>query len=301
MNNPYVIETQELTKRFKQFEAVRSVSLRIFGGQITGFLGRNGAGKTTTIKMLLGITHPTSGSGTVLGHRIDIPKESVEMRKHVAYVGEDKQLYPYMTVEELIRFTKSFYTDWRPDLERQLLKRYELPPGRKIKSLSKGMRTKLALLVALARRPALLILDEPSEGLDPVSVEDLLQSLVRTASEGTAVFFSSHQIEEVERIADRISMIDQGKLVMDFSLDQFRMNYRRVILGFASQPPTAGSELFRMAGIDHVRADGRQITILSSHNAEAILEQARHCHAVSVDVQPITLREVFLEKVGADN
>ena len=300
MNDQYVIETQELTKRFKEFEAVSSVSLRVVGGQITGLLGRNGAGKTTTIKMLLGITHPTSGCGTVLGHRIDIPKESVEMRRHVAYVGEDKQLYPYMTVEELICFTKSFYNDWQPDLERQLLKRYELPQHRKIKALSKGMRTKLALLVALARRPALLILDEPSEGLDPVSVEDLLQSLVGTASEGTAVFFSSHQIEEVERIADRICLIDQGKLVMDFSLDQFRTNYRRVVLGFASQPPAAGSELFRLAGIDNIRTDGRQITILSSHNSEAILECARHLDAVSMDVQPITLREVFLEKVGAD-
>jgi ABC-2 type transport system ATP-binding protein len=300
MGDEYVIETQNLTKRFKQVEAVHSLSLSVAAGQVTGFLGRNGAGKTTTIKMLLGMTHPTSGSGSVLGHRIDIPKESVEMRRHVAYVGEDKQLYPYMTVEELIRFTRSFYSDWQSDLERQLLKRYELPPHRKIRTLSKGMRTKLALLVALARRPALLILDEPSEGLDPVSVEDLLQSLVGKASEGTAVFFSSHQIEEVERIADRTCMIDQGKLLMDFSLDEFRMNYRRVTLGFASQPPAAGSELFRMAGIDHVRADGRQITILSSHNSEAILEHARHWDTVSVDVQPITLREVFLEKVGAD-
>ena len=299
MKDECVIETQDLTKRFRQVEAVRSLSLSVAGGQITGFLGRNGAGKTTTIKMLLGMTHPTSGSGTVLGHRIDVPKESVEMRRHVAYVGEDKQLYPYMTVEELIRFTKSFYSDWQSDLERQLLRRYELPPNRKVKSLSKGMRTKLALLVALARRPALLILDEPSEGLDPVSVEDLLQSLVGAASEGTAVFFSSHQIEEVERIADRICMIDRGKLLMDFSLDEFRMNYRRVVLGFAGQPPGAGSELFRLAGIDRIRADGRQITILSSHNSEAILEHARFWDAVSVDVQPITLREVFLEKVGA--
>jgi ABC-2 type transport system ATP-binding protein len=300
MCDEYVIEIQGLTKRFKQFEAVHSLDLKVGGGQITGFLGRNGAGKTTTIKMLLGMTLPTSGSGTVLGRRIDVPRESVEMRRHVAYVGEDKQLYSYLTVEELIRFTRSFYSDWQSDLEADLLKRYELPPHRKIKALSKGMRTKLALLVALARRPALLILDEPSEGLDPVSVEDLLQSLVGKGSEGTAVFFSSHQIEEVERIADRICLIDHGKLLMDFSLDQFRTNYRRVVLGFASQPPAAGSELFRLAGIDNIRADGRQITILSSHNSEAILECAGRLGAVSLDVQPISLREVFLEKVGAD-
>ncbi len=300
MSAACVVETRGLTKRFKQVEAVRSLDLEVAGGQITGFLGRNGAGKTTTIKMLLGMTHPTSGSGTVLGRRIDIAKESVEMRRHVAYVGEDKQLYPYMTVEELIRFTKSFYADWRPEVEKSLLRKYELPLRRKIKSLSKGMRTKLALLLALSRRPELLILDEPSEGLDPVSVEDLLQSLVGSASEGTAVFFSSHQIEEVERIADRVCMIDHGKLLMDFSVEQFRMSYRRVIAGFASRPPDAGSDLYRMEGIDRVRVDGRQITILSSRNSEGIEEYVRHCGAVSVDVEPITLREVFLDKVGAD-
>jgi ABC-2 type transport system ATP-binding protein len=127
----------------------------------------------------------------------------------------DKQLYQYMTVEEVIGFTKSFYTDWQPEIEQRLLKEYQLPRGRKVKALSKGMRTKLALLLALSRRPALLILDEPSEGLDPVSIEELLQSLVDAAADGTTIFFSSHQIAEVERVAEHVCIIDHGKLVMD--------------------------------------------------------------------------------------
>jgi ABC-2 type transport system ATP-binding protein len=206
-----VIETHQLTKRFGRFAAVEALDLSVRAHHITGFLGRNGAGKSTTIKMLLNMTHPTSGTGTLLGRRIDDPRENRAARHHVAYVGEDKQLYAYMTVEELIRFTRSFYADWRPDVARRLLAAYLLPPRQKIRALSRGMRTKLALLLALSRKPELLILDEPSEGLDPVAIEELLQTLVGAASEGTTIFFSSHQIAEVERIADRVCILDRNR------------------------------------------------------------------------------------------
>jgi ABC-2 type transport system ATP-binding protein len=186
----YVIDTRNLTKCFGALEAVSALNLRVAANHITGFLGRNGAGKSTTIKMLLGMTHPSSGSGSILGYRITDAKENCEMRRQVAYVGEDKQLYAYMTVDQLIRFTASFYPDWNEETAQQLRTRYQLPSNRKVKALSKGMRTKLALLLALARRPALLILDEPSEGLDPVSIEELLQTLTGIAGDGTTVFRS---------------------------------------------------------------------------------------------------------------
>ena len=238
MSQACVTETHDLTKQYGTFDAVRdavrSLNLRAARQRITGFLGRNGAGKSTTIKMLLGMIHPTSGTGTVLGKSISNSKANTEMRREVAYVGEDKQLYQYMTVEELIRFTKSFYADWQPEVEQRLLKEYQLPRGRKVKALSKGMRTKLALVLALSRRPELLILDEPSEGLDPVSIEELLQSLVAAAADGTTIFFSSHQIAEVERIAEHVCIIDHGKLVMDLSLDEMRQDFRRIALGFAA-------------------------------------------------------------------
>src|SRR5206468_5156573 len=133
------------------------------------------------------------------------------------------------TVGQMIAFTRSFYVDWDRDIEQGLLKQFELPPQRRVKALSKGMRTKLALLLALARRSRLLILDEPSEGLDPVSIEELLQALVAAAADGTTVFFSSHQIAEVERIADRVCILDRGRLVADVSLDYMRQEYRRII------------------------------------------------------------------------
>jgi ABC-2 type transport system ATP-binding protein len=289
-----VIETHELTKRYGGFEAVRAVSFKVKGPCITGFLGRNGAGKSSTIKMLLGMIMPTSGAGRVLGYQIDDPEQSLLIRRRVAYVGEDKGLYPYLTVKELIRFTRSFYPDWRPDLEERLLKSYQLPPHRKVKALSKGMRTKLALLLALSRRPALLVLDEPTEGLDPVSIEELLQTLTGITAEGTAIFFSSHQLSEVERIADSILMIDRGRLMLDLSLDDLREHYRRVTVGFDRQPSVAE---FRIPGVERVRASGRQITVLASRNSEAVVERARSLAAVSVDVEPLSLRELFLDTV----
>jgi ABC-2 type transport system ATP-binding protein len=297
MTDARVIETHQLTKRFGQFAAVEALDLNVRAQQITGFLGRNGAGKSTTIKMLLNMTRPTSGTGTLLGKRIDDPKENREARRSVAYVGEDKQLYAYLTVEELIRFTRSFYTDWRPEVAKRLLTEYQLPPTRKVRAISKGMRTKLALLLALSRKPELLILDEPSEGLDPVAIEELLQTLIGAASEGTTIFFSSHQIAEVERIADRVCIVDRGTLVEDFSLDELRQDYRRIILGFASDPPL---DELRIPGIRRVRRADRQLSVLVSSNSDAVAAQGRSMNAVSVEVSPISLREVFLESVQSE-
>ena len=243
--------------------------------------------------MLLGMTHPTAGGGTVLGRDITSLAESCEMRRRVAYVAEDKQLYAYLTVEEMVRFTRSFYSDWRPEVERRLLRQYELPLQRRVSALSKGMRTKLALLLGLARRPELLILDEPSEGLDPVAIEELLQTLVAAAGEGASIFFSSHQIAEVERIADRVCILDRGELVIDLPLDRLRENYRRITLGFAAQPPND----LRMSGVDRIRTSGRQVVLLASRDVETVLERVRGLQPVSVDVEPVSLRELFLETV----
>lgn len=297
MRDVRVIETHQLTKCYGNFTAVEALDLTVKANQITGFLGRNGAGKSTTIKMLLGMTHPTSGSGTLLGRPIDDPKANLEARRHVAFVGEDKQLYGYLTVAELIRFTQSFYTDWRPDVAARLLATYELPPKRKVRALSKGMRTKLALLLALSRQPELLILDEPSEGLDPVAIEELLQTLVGAAAEGTTIFFSSHQLGEVERIADRVCIVDRGMLVEEFALDELRAGYRRITFGFANDAPV---DELRMPGIRRSRRIGRQLSVIVSGNADAIAARGSEMKAVSVDVTPISLREVFLESVQGD-
>jgi ABC-2 type transport system ATP-binding protein len=291
-----ILETDALTKHYGKFEAVRELSLSVPAGSISGFLGQNGAGKSSTLKMLLGMMRPTRGSGRIFGLRIDDPRESIEIRKRAAFVSEDKRLYDYMTVEQLIRFTRSFFPGWRGEFEQRLLREFELPLDRKIRKLSKGMRTQTALLLAFCRGAELLILDEPTEGLDPVNIEKVLELLVGFAAEGTTVFFSSHQIAEVEQIADHVFMIDKGRLLVGAPLDEMKETYRRINMVFdtALQTPS-----FALAGIERVRIDGRSVSVFASHNIDGIVKHAKALHARSIDVLPVSLKEIFLESLKA--
>jgi ABC-2 type transport system ATP-binding protein len=294
MTDRLVIHTERLGKSYGRVEAVKELNLSIRPHRITAFLGLNGAGKSTTLKMLLGMIRPGSGDGTILGQRISDPVESVRIRTKIAYVSENKRLYDYMTVDQMIRFTSAFYPDWRAEEEQKLLRQFGLPRDRKVKSLSKGMRTKLGLLIAFARQPELLILDEPSEGLDPVGIEELLEILVARCSEGTTIFFSSHQIAEVERIADQVCILHAGRLVLDSSLDDLRQSYRRIDLIFPSIP---AEHDFRLTGVEDIRTRGHQMSVLASRNAEAVVARAHDFQATSIEVTPVELRDVFLQKV----
>jgi ABC-2 type transport system ATP-binding protein len=294
MSTAPIIETTDLRKTYGKIDAVCGLTMRVAPNCITAFLGLNGAGKTTTIKMLLGMITPSGGNGKVLGRSITAPNESVDLRRSVAYVSESQRLYDYMTVAQMIRFTRSFYPGWCADTEKTLLRSYELPPHRKVKSLSKGMRRKLALLLAFARKPQLLILDEPSDGLDPVGVEQLLEMMVAQCGGGTSVFFSSHQIAEVERVADRVCMIHKGSLVMDASLESMRESYRRIDLTFNAVPDQAE---FQIPGVERLSIRGHQIRILVNGNIESVIARARDYYPSSVEVSPIGLREIFLDRV----
>ena len=294
MSDAPVILTRDLSKSYGRVAAVRDLDLCVQANTITAFLGQNGAGKSTTIKMLLGMIRPSRGDGTVLGKQIANAYENQQLRRKVAYVAESKPLYGYMTVQQTLRFTSSFYPDWRSDVERKLLQEYRLPVHQKVKTLSKGMRTKLALLLAFARCPELLILDEPSEGLDPVGIEHLLQMLVAQAADGVTVFFSSHQIAEVERIADHVCILDNGQLLLNASLDQLRQSYRRIDLAFAFAPSERD---FRISGVEKIHTKERQMSIFASSNAEGVIERAHDLNAVSVEVAPVGLRDIFLETV----
>jgi len=289
-----IIDTTDLRKRFGTLEALQGLTLQVQAGSICGFLGRNGAGKTTTLKILLGMMRPTSGEARVFGRRADDSTASVEIRRDVAFVGEDKPLFDYMTVGDMVRFTAAFYPRWRHDLERHYLGMFGLSPAAKVKMLSRGMRTGLAVLLALCRDARLLILDEPTSGLDPAMSEQVLQALVHhMASEATTVFFSSHHIAEVEQIADRVVIINRGRVTVAGALDELREQYRRIQFVFDDDAPVA--PVFHAKGVERVSRDGRVLTVLASEGADGIVEEARTLRPVSIDVVPVSLKEIFLE------
>jgi ABC-2 type transport system ATP-binding protein len=294
MTEPLAIHTTALTKSYGRFVAVDSLNLAVPKNRITAFLGPNGAGKSTTIKMLLGMIRPTSGETMILDHTISTPNTGRRLRERIAYVAEDKPLYGYMTVGQLIRFTSRFYPDWRSDDAQRLLAEYRLPVDKKVRSLSKGMRTKLALLLAFARRPELLILDEPSEGLDPIGIEELLRELVSQAAAGVTVFFSSHQLAEIERVADHVCILNHGRLGLSAPIDDLRQSYRRIDFVFEAAP--SAREL-AVPGIERICSSGRQVSVLTSRNADEVIRRARDLSAVSVEVSSVPLREIFLETV----
>jgi ABC-2 type transport system ATP-binding protein len=299
VGDPFIIEVADLRKHYDDVEAVRGLSLQVPSGSIFGFLGRNGAGKTTTIKVLLGMARPTSGHARVFGLPVDAPDASVEIRRRAGFVSEEKDLYGYMTVEGMIRFTATFFPRWRVDLEQRYLRAFELPLDRKVRVLSRGMRTKLALLLALCRGAELLVLDEPTSGLDPAMTEQVLQALVaHVASEQMTVFLSSHHLAEVDQIADRVAIIDRGRAVVAGALDDLRENFRRIQLVFDGEAPEPA---FRAPGVERVRRKGRVLTVLSSAGAEAILAEARALRPISMEVVPVTLKEIFLETVTAED
>ena len=299
MTDALIIETSDLRKHYGEVEAVRGLNLQVPAGSICGFLGRNGAGKTTTIKLLLGMARPTAGQARVFGQPIEDPDASVQIRSRTGFVSDDKELYDYMSVEEMIRFTAAFFPRWRTDLEQRYVRAFELPRQRKVRALSRGMRSKLALLLALCRGAELLILDEATSGLDPAVTETVLQLLIQhVAGEETTVFFSSHQISEVDQIADRVVIIDRGRAVVAGALDDLRASFRRIQFVFDGEAPP---RTFRAPGVERVWRNGRVLTVLSSAGAEDIIAEARVLGPVSVDVTPVSLKEIFLETAAVED
>ncbi|MBC7926029.1 MAG: ABC transporter ATP-binding protein [Bryobacteraceae bacterium] len=299
MMEPTVIEVEGLTKSYKHVSALRGLDLKIPRGSVCGFLGRNGAGKTTTLRILLGLARADAGRAAVFGLPCGHEASSIEIRKRTGYVSERKQLYPYMTVDQVIRFTKPFYPKWNDRLEVHYRHLFELDGSRRIPALSKGALSKLNLLLALCRGADLLILDEPTDGLDPAVTEDVLQALVsHVAEEGVTLFFSSHQLQEVEQIADWVCLIHEGRTVVNESLEDLRGTCRRVQMVFESNVNEAAA---RLAELGKVRQDGRWASVLVRDGGHRAVELGRALGAKSIEVEPVSLKELFLDSVKRDS
>ncbi|HEV7839548.1 MAG TPA: ABC transporter ATP-binding protein [Gemmatimonadaceae bacterium] len=223
--NESVIDVVQLTRRFGATMALASVSLSMPRGAVYGLVGANGAGKTTLIKHILGLLRAQSGSVRVFG--LDPVADPVAVLARIGYLSEENDLPGWMRVDELIRYSRAFYPAWDDAYAEELRRAFALDPSAKIRNLSKGQKARAGLLIALAYRPELLVLDEPSSGLDPIVRRDILGAVIRTiADEGRTVLFSSHLLEEVEQVADHVTMINEGRIVLSGPLDDIRESHR---------------------------------------------------------------------------
>ena len=226
-----VISISQLTRRFGATTALNSVSLSLARGAVYGLVGANGAGKTTLIKHILGLLRAESGSVRIFG--LDPVSDPVGVLSRIGYLSEENDLPGWMRVDELIRYTQACYAAWDDAYAEELRRAFALDPSAKIKDLSKGQKARAGLLCALAYRPELLVLDEPSSGLDPIVRRDILGAVIRTiADEGRTVLFSSHLLDEVEQVADHVTMMSHGNVVLSETLAATRASHGSLSAAF---------------------------------------------------------------------
>lgn len=292
MMTELAIETQGLTRRFGRTVAVDGIDLRVPVGSVYGFLGRNGAGKTTTIQMLTGMLMPTAGTMRVLG--FDPRREDVAMKRVVSYVPERVQMYDWMTVREIVRFGAGVHPRWDDAAAAALLERFDLPLNRKVGALSRGMQGKLALALALSSHPRLLILDDPTMGLDAVVRREFIESIVSVLQEaGTTVFFSSHIIDDVERVADWIGIIHEGRLLVQEPLEELKARVVRVVLTFAGEAPPAPE----LEGVLAVERSGRQMVLTVARFDDAMREALAALGPSAIETEGCSLEDIFVAYV----
>ena len=227
--NDYAIELRSLAKRFGKKTVLGDVTFQVPRGKTYAFLGRNGAGKTTTIRILLGLLKREGGQVSVLG--LDPAAQAMEIRRRVGFLAEDQRMFGWMKVRQLLDFIAPFYREWNRSLAERLAGRFELPLTTRVKHLSKGQNVRLGLLLAVAHRPELVILDDPTLGLDPIMRKEFLRDVVSyLQSIETTVFFSSHLLYEIEPVADMVGILEGGRIVLQSSTDLLRERVKQFIL-----------------------------------------------------------------------
>jgi len=290
--SPPIIDVQRVTRQFGSKTALNDVSLTVPRGGVFGLIGGNGAGKTTLIKHILGLLKAQHGSVRVFG--LDPVQNPVGTLGRIGYLSEDRDLPDWMRVGQLMSYTQAFFPNWDEKFAEELRDAFDLDARAFVKNLSRGQRARAGLLVALAHRPELLVLDEPSSGLDPVVRRDILGAIIRTiADEGRTVLFSSHLLDEVERVADRIAIIHEGRVLLTSSMDEIKDQHRRLTLRFEqsiSEPPALVGTLSR-AG------QGAEWTYVCSGESRQLRSAAEALGATVVDDAALTLDEIFVSRI----
>jgi ABC-2 type transport system ATP-binding protein len=286
----YAIELNGVCKSYPFFD-LENIALQLQRGTIMGLIGPNGAGKSTTIRILMGLVHQDRGEVRVLGHAM--PQEQIAAKWDIGFASEDMRLYDSMTLGWHINFMKSMYPSWDDSYAQVLLKRFGLHAEQKIKGLSHGQRVRATLLLVFARRPKLLVLDEPTTGLDPVARHEILRELTAVMVEdGRSILFSSHNTQDVEQISDQITFIDRGRILDSMDKEAYLDRWRRLRL----EAPD-GVALRALPGVIEIRQTGR-LAVAIANAFEPHLPNAYESSGAKVrTVENMTLEEIFVANV----
>jgi ABC-2 type transport system ATP-binding protein len=302
LNSKAAIEMENLSVSYGANQVLKGLSLEVPVGSIFGFLGANGAGKTTTIKTLLGFRPPNGGSARVLGY--DVVRSRVEICARTGYVSEVNSLYEFLNVPQLCAFCRDVQRHWNQGVVDRYLQLFELPTKKRIKHLSKGMKSQLALCLALGNEPELLILDEPTTGLDPVARQVFLNTLVsEVAAKGSTIFFSSHILSEIEVIADRVAVLRDGKVVLSDELDTLRETQKILRLTYAELPPAEEIALLHsLPGVRRLEQEGRNVRLHVEGDVDALIQtiEARPYALRDVEAVHASLDDILIEYIRGD-
>jgi ABC-2 type transport system ATP-binding protein len=284
------VQFEGVSKRYPHF-FLDNIDLELPTGSIMGFIGANGAGKSTTIRILMGLVHQDTGTVQVLGHRM--PKEQASAKLDIGYVSEDMRLYGAATLAWHMKFVRSIYPSWDQTYAEALLQRFDLKAQQKIKGLSHGQRVKAALLLALARRPRLLVLDEPTTGLDPVARHEVLGELMAAlADEERTILFSSHNTQDVEQMSDQITFIDRGRIIDSDDKESFLDRWRRLRLVLPEK-----IVMPRLPGVIDVGGSGRLPVLTTNRFEPGMVSLCQDLGATVQAVDNMTLEEIFVANV----
>lgn len=290
-----VVDIRGLSRRFGKTVALEDVSLQLLPGRVYGLVGGNGAGKTTLIKHILGLLKPQVGSVRVFG--LEPVLHPVPVLSRIGYLSEERDLPDWMRIDELMWYTQAFHPNWDPTYAKELIAALGLDPSKRVKDLSKGMRAQTGLIAAVAHRPELLLLDEPSTGLDAVVRRDILDAIVRTvADNGRTVLFSSHLLDEVEQMSDEICMIHNGRLVLQGSVDQIHEQHQMLSLRFPREferPP-------KLEGMLAAEGHGRNWQVVCNGDQAKLTSALQAMGGEIVHARNASLQEIFVARVGRD-
>jgi len=287
------LTTKGLTKHYGSFEALSSLDLEIKKGEVFGYLGPNGAGKTTTIRSILGLIKPTRGHAEVFG--IDTQAHKVEAHKYLAYVPGEASLWPSLTGAETLHLLGSLHGKVDLQYQQELIRRFQFDPNKKVRAYSKGNRQKVTLIAALSTRADLLIMDEPTSGLDPLMEQAFRESVLEAKANNQTVFLSSHILEEVEALCDRVGILRAGKLVELGSLEEMRhLSALTVEAIFDGQPP----KVDHIKGVSSVKVAGHQLTCQVQGSIDPLLSVLAAAHPKTLLSREPSLEELFLSLYG---